>query len=284
MSGSPHPKGRRLVWAQELESLCLRLWLRLIRRRVTMKVGRLRAVFAARTEGEWRRVTELCGERALLQRLIGMLRPGEVVYDVGANVGTHTILFALAVGSSGRVIGFDPEPGMAERLRQNVRMNRLGNVVVIQKALGNRADVCTLHVHRKSGSGQHSLLEEPGREAVQVEMMEGDRLIKEQRLPPPNVVKIDVEGAEVGVIQGLQSALRQADCRLVCCEIHPRHLQRMGQTPEEVESALRELGFVEVGRMRRQHEYHWLGEKAPLLRQAGEHGQDAAGGARSPQG
>ncbi len=78
------------------------------------------------------------GEHRLLEMLIQACQPGNVVYDIGASIGTHTIFLAKRVGEYGRVIAFEPESQSFEQLQSNLWLNLLNNVAVFHIALGER--------------------------------------------------------------------------------------------------------------------------------------------------
>jgi hypothetical protein len=85
--------------------------------------------------------------------------------------------------------------------------------------------------------------------------VQGDQFLREQGIPQPNLVKIDVEGAELAVLQGLEKSLRHKDCRFILCEVHPKF---MGEPPDDIEKILSDYGFrCEIGKERRS-EYHIL--------------------------
>lgn len=190
--------------------------------------------------------SEAVKERHILELLVSALRPGDIVYDVGASVGLYTVLLAKAVGGRGQVVAFEPEKQSYMRLLDNVELNGLSNVRCIRKGLGDgpgegkifTIDGVTLPcllLPPESGSGCQVTCET-------VEVEKGDRLVAEEKLPLPRAVKVDVEGYEYRVIQGLSHTLAQPECELVCCEIHP-NLMPPSETPEDLLAALKSLGF-----------------------------------------
>ena len=227
----------------------------------TMTVGSVNARFHVSSRRELQRVSGMTGEKAVLAQFLGELRLGDVVFDVGANIGTHTVAFAKVVGEAGLVASFEPEPVTAERLRRNVELNALDNVVLMRCALGERESTELLYVDSRSGSGQHSLRPHDGRPAEEVRVLQGDALVRSGQLPTPNVMKIDVEGAELDVIAGLKESLANEACRLVFCEVHNAILERGGQDPDEVDRMLREAGFTEFETSSRGPEDHLIARK-----------------------
>ena len=186
------------------------------------------------------------GEREILELLTTEARPGDVVFDIGSNVGLYAVLLAKAVGSSGKIVAFEPHLQSCRRLTQNLELNNLENVRSFSKALSDKTGKATLHVG--SVNGNFSLVEPLAQtvaEEQQVEVIEGDRLREEEMLPLPTVVKIDVEGYEHAVIRGLRQTLAQPSCRLLCCEIHPWLLQA-GSGPDDILSLVQSLGFRRI--------------------------------------
>jgi len=212
--------------------------------------------------------SETLKERHILELMVSALHPGDVVYDVGASIGLYTVLLAKAVGNQGRVIAFEPEEQAYTRLLDNVRLNGLTNVRCIRKALGAEPGEGKISVI--DGVTSPTLLPLPEIatgsrvSSATVEVETGDRLAAEEKIPLPRAVKIDVEGYENAVVQGLRQTLTQPECQLVCCEIHP-NLMPSGATAEDLFAALKSLGFSAVdffpcggGRI----EYHVVCRKA----------------------
>lgn len=206
------------------------------------------------------------GERDVLELLIRTVRSGDVVYDIGASVGLYTVLLARAVGEQGQVIAFEPDSESYVHHQDNLKLNGLTNVRCIRKALGEQNGEGRLYV--VDGVSCPRLLRLPKSETTchvrseAIEMVEGDRFVESEHLPPPRVVKIDVEGYEYAVIHGLRRTLAQPSCRLVCCEIHP-HLLPPSEKPEAISALLRTLGFarIETQLRRRDNNFFLIGYK-----------------------
>ncbi|MCG2584985.1 FkbM family methyltransferase [Massilia sp. TS11] len=144
--------------------------------------------------------------------LAGLLRPGDTVIEIGANIGSETVGLARAVGPSGRVLAFEPQPGVYQMLCANVALNGLAQVQTFQ--LGCGAAEATLYVPRydfgaggKHNSGAVQLSAEARGEAVSVRPL--DQLTTE--LAQVRLIKIDVEGMERAVLEGAQALLKR--CR-----------------------------------------------------------------------
>lgn len=134
------------------------------------------------------------------------IRPGDVVIDVGANVGWYTLLAAKLVGPTGRVISVEASPTIAGRLRANVTLNPevADRVTVHNCAAGDREGSVPLFLADAENTGRSSIHGEPGmvREA-EVSMKPLAALLADVDLGRVRAIKIDVEGAEAEVVSGL---------------------------------------------------------------------------------
>lgn len=137
--------------------------------------------------------------------LAALVQPGAVVYDVGAHVGYFAAMAARAAGSGGRVVAFEPRPLNLGLLGRHIEWNRLETVQVFQAAVGERAGAGRFRDDRGTGTG-FLTDEERG---LQVAVVTLDGLVVEERLPPPNVIKVDVEGGEVAVLRGAAYILEE---------------------------------------------------------------------------
>lgn len=176
------------------------------------------------------------------QRVVAMLRelspPGTVMYDVGANVGTHTLALADAVGTDGTVIAFEPHSKTFEALEKNVARNGFGNVKMENRALGSETGSATLHIEQDNpGVGSHSLLRRTDTLATTetIGLIRGDEYATRTDLSP-DLIKVDVEGAELSVLKGLEQTLRNTRPRLVV-EVHDT------ADGDAVRSFLRDCGY-----------------------------------------
>lgn len=147
--------------------------------------------------------------------LLHFLRSDDLFIDVGANVGSYTILACAAIGARG--IGFEPIPGTHERLVENLRLNRLDDrVVALNQGVG--AEHATIRFTSDVGCMNHALAtDEPHANTVSVEVTTLDGALHGQS---PALMKIDVEGYETPVLQGAQQVLRNESLRAVIMELN----------------------------------------------------------------
>jgi FkbM family methyltransferase len=146
--------------------------------------------------------------------------PGAVVYDVGANIGATALLAARIVGPQGRVIAIEPQPECAAAVRASAQLNGFGWLDVVEAAAAastGRAELIVVSDAlwtRLAEVGDHGL--EERRETVATIALD------DLDAPPPDVVKIDVEGAELEVVAGMRRLLAEAR-PLVICEMHGKN-------------------------------------------------------------
>jgi len=174
------------------------------------------------------------------------LREGMCVFDVGANIGYYTLLAARAVGSSGRVWAFEPEPHNFALLTRNVTENGFANVRLINAAVSDRAGVLRLHLD-DANFGAHSLevgsVRTSSGRSVEVETVFLDRFAEEASTFEAGVlVKVDVQGAEALVVEGAQRLLGLPNVTLFL-EIWPEALERAQADAGRLLAALEDLGF-----------------------------------------
>ena len=241
----------RLVRALGLKEILWRLYKRWILSpdgSFGLTEGGVEARFHARYRSEPQAIKEcLQDEEDFLKALTTTLRPGDVVFDVGSHLGQFAIPLAKIVGDRGQVIAFEPDPQACERLRSHIVLNGLTNVRVFQKGLGDANQSGKLFVE---GHACPSLVPHEGEsdrlsQTEAIEIVQGDWLVRNEALPIPRAVKIDVEGYEYSVLRGLEQTLAHPSCELLCCEIHPEFLPQ-GITAEMVVKFVQSEGFSEL--------------------------------------
>ena len=152
-------------------------------------------------------------EPEVQETVAGLLQPGQVVYDIGASSGFYTLIAARAIGPAGVVVAFEPLPSSAVDLRKNIVLNGLENVIVLELAIGD--------------SPGRAVLVEAGLQAavavaaagVAVDVVTLDDLVAGERVPPPDLIKMDVEGAELAVLRGATRTLH-AHRPVLLVEVH----------------------------------------------------------------
>lgn len=136
--------------------------------------------------------------------LSSMLGPGRVAFDVGANVGFFTLLASRLVGSSGSVVAFEPMPSNVAALRRHMELNQVRNVTIFEAAVSDHHGTARFSPSWNPSMGR---LSEGGE--LEVEIVSLDDLVGGGTVPAPDLLKVDVEGAEMQVLLGGLRCLRE---------------------------------------------------------------------------
>jgi FkbM family methyltransferase len=175
---------------------------------------------------------------------------GQTIYDIGAWEGVFTCFFARAVGSHGQVITFEPNPKCREHILENVRLNGFNHVRLIGIGLSSTTGKDTLVFSARSlgvGSLQteikQQLLNGPGAVSIEIDLDTLDHQIAVHALPPPNLVKIDVEGLEYQVLKGMSETMAMYSPKLYI-EIHGAGEQGKLTNAHDVVVLLSQAGYT----------------------------------------
>ena len=164
---------------------------------------RIMTPFRAPVVGGW--------EPAAQRLMVRHVSPGSVAYDIGANIGIHTLLLSRLVGHNGQVYAFEPVPDLYARLCENVNLNpALPAARPVQLALGDHSGTAAFFTGHHAGAGH---LADSGPETgdrILVSTSVLDEFVYRDHHAPPGFVKIDVEGAEGSVLAGAEQVLSNA--------------------------------------------------------------------------
>ena len=161
-----------------------------------------------------------------------VVKEGDVVVDLGANLGYYTLLAARLVGEKGKVYAFEPEPINYSLLLKNIELNGYDNVVAVQKAVSNVAGKVRLFLDKKD-TGAHTIYQpDDEREFTEVESVILDDFFKDKE-HPINVIKMDVEGAEMAVFSGMDRIIRESENLKMFVEFYFPGMKRAGSAPQE---------------------------------------------------
>lgn len=136
----------------------------------------------------------------------------DVVYDIGAHVGFYTLLSSKLVGERGRVISFEPFPANLSYLERHVSLNSLKNVQIVGKAVSNRSGKMLFAIGPTSSMGH--LSDQESEKTIEVDTVELDKFIHDESLPIPNLIKVDIEGAEFEFCMGAQQLLKKHSVKI----------------------------------------------------------------------
>lgn len=182
-------------------------------------------------------------EGDMIEDFVASLQSDDVVWDVGANLGVFSLL-AADCATDGHVVAFEPFVPTARRLEENVELTQpAASVETVDVALWDESGETILGIDRAElGTQTPTLNPRSGQQTLTIQQAAGDHLVAAGDLPRPTVVKIDVEGAELPVLDGLQETLASDDCRLVLVEDHSA-LWGGEDAGSELRERLEHLGF-----------------------------------------
>jgi FkbM family methyltransferase len=182
-------------------------------------------------------------EKSLLARLLSEVQADETFWDVGASLGLYSVFVGLVL-TEGEVVAFEPHPQDARFTSRNLRLNGLDDrSEVVEVALASERGRAELQ-NEPRRTGRQLTTERGSSPTVTVTTHAGDTLVAERGLPTPDVMKIDVEGAEGEVIGGLSNVLAETPPRLIYCEIHTEKIGEFGTTVDQFTATLKEYGYA----------------------------------------
>ncbi len=190
-------------------------------------------------------------EGRFARSMLDELRPGDVAWEIGANRGLYTRQFCEKVGRSGKVLAFEPTPVCFQDLTEHCRDDLAKNLTCFQLAIGRESGSVRMAMADDPLGATHTVLTSGQRSTssntIEVEIASGDDLIAKRGLALPTFLKVDVEGSELDVFQGMPKALSAPGCRAVFCEVHFGLLADRGQpyASQEIESLLERCGLTE---------------------------------------
>jgi FkbM family methyltransferase len=146
-----------------------------------------------------------------------MLDTGNVFFDIGANIGFFSLLAARIVGSTGAVYAFEPVPENAALVEKNARFNKFDNIKIFKLAMASTTGKEELLLARYAGGASLKTAGTPPDHSgsIIVETSTVDDFLQAQKVRPPDIVKIDVEGAELDVLHGMVDTLRNRGPKLI---------------------------------------------------------------------
>ena len=180
-------------------------------------------------------------ERYIVTKLLRIIQPRDICWDIGANIGFYTCFLAAQVEETGAVVAFEPAARTYGYLHENVSLNGFRNVTVVNKGIGDKAEQRHLHYSEAGLAEGTASLKYTDRRAAseRVRLDTIDNLIRE--LPIPDFIKIDVEGYQLEVLRGGERCLR-THAPLLMAE-----LKDVGETNRaifgEIEDYVAELGY-----------------------------------------
>jgi FkbM family methyltransferase len=202
-----------------------------------------------------------CDSRDLIQRFIslygvwephmtrwlqGRLGAGDTFIDVGANIGYFAVLGSRLVGPTGRVVAIEASPTFHDRVLQHIGLNGCDNVRAVNAAVSDSHKKLTFVLASSNNMGANSIVpyDGPAESSFEMEARPLPEVLDADELARARVIKIDVEGAEGGVIRGLAPALGQLRPDVeIAVEVTPERMSQLGDSIDELMETMAQHGF-----------------------------------------
>lgn len=217
-------------------------WLGAASREVLVETRHEFSIWCDRSDYIGRTIIDSGEWEPLISRTIqACLRPGDLAIDVGANIGYDTLLMSTAVGTSGQVLAFEPNLDNLGRLIRNLQQSRVNNVCVQSTALSDRPGWGDMSLDGEFG---HANLRNDGqsKRTQKILTLDLDALLHLESGRRIQLVKMDVEGFEYKVLQGMKRWLAQVDN--IICEVQLQFLERCGASAQALFELMLAHGFI----------------------------------------
>lgn len=213
------------------------------RNRFTQSIGQNNVRFTVHGREDYRLSKINAEDEVVITDILSELRSGETFFDVGSAVGAYAIGVAKNC-STVNVVAFEPNPKNRNLLELNVTANDV-DLEIMPVALADRDDFIAFEAPRVSGSA-HLCREDSDESQESVKALRGDTFTAESGITP-DILKIDVEGAEPWVIDGFRETFSESETRAIYCEVHRPNtgnsITEFGITPDVFEEELEDMGF-----------------------------------------
>ena len=186
-------------------------------------------------------------EQEVKEIFLENISPGDFVLDVGSNIGDYTLLACKKVGTSGKVLSFEPLSETFLTLNRNLQLNEITNCVSYQKAVGEKSGLSNLYKNNLSGTMGHLDSSLNGKDLIkrdEIEVLTIDDVLASEQIDTVNMIKIDVEGFEHEVLLGCLQSFKEKKIKKIMCEVHHSYLESKGKSEELIFDFLREYNFT----------------------------------------
>ena len=170
-----------------------------------------------------------------------IVKNGDIVIDVGANIGYYTLILAKLVGDGGKVFAFEPEQDNFRLLNKNIEINSYKNVVCENMAVSSSNGKCVLYLDHQN-KGSHSLVDDgASKQTVEIKTISLDEYSFNSKI---SLIKMDIEGHEMKALNGMKNFLEKNSNIKIITEFSPTLLSYSGVKPKSFLKELTEYGFI----------------------------------------
>ena len=185
------------------------------------------------------------GKNNGFNKLIDLAKGKKVVYDIGAHIGLCTMPISRVLNEGGRCYAFEPAKANVKLLKQHLKMNNINNVHVIESLVGGERleRVGFYEMNGDSGMNTISRVKKGVKEYKMTfkKQITIDGFVKEKGFVP-DLIKIDVEGAEIRVLSGGEEVLKKYHPEIII-SVHPKHIKDLGYSLDHLRKTISDLGY-----------------------------------------
>jgi FkbM family methyltransferase len=198
--------------------------------------------FSSKSYIEWKILSEGNYEPSTGDIIRMSLKPGDTALDVGANIGVHTLRMAQSVGANGKVLACEPLPHLQTKLKNNVLLNRYEDIVeIIPKALSDYNGKTKIKAEVSSFNQGTGRMDTDG--DIETEVIQGDDLLNQKDIEQLALIKIDVEGFEMKVIEGLKESIGKYKPRIIV-EYDAEYWKMCNSSWQDLSKILKKIGYT----------------------------------------
>jgi FkbM family methyltransferase len=164
-------------------------------------------------------------ERMSTKNIYKEIKKGDIVIDIGANIGYYVLIESKIVGKKGKVYAIEPVPKNFEMLKKNIEINKCSNIEMFELAIGDKKCLSEINLSsRCNWSSMIYLKEADVKEKINVNVNTLDNFIKDKKYP--NFIRMDVEGYEYNILKGMESIFKNKKPLKIFIELHPHIMKR----------------------------------------------------------
>jgi FkbM family methyltransferase len=176
-----------------------------------------------------------------LNLIHSIIKPGNNVLDIGANIGFYTTVFSELVGPNGKVFAFEPEPVNFNYLQQNCK--KLVNVRLNNKAVSDTTGTLKIYLSKMLNVDHRTYKIDDYSEVKEIAATSIDDYLKANGNPPIDFIKMDIQGFEMSALKGMMQTLKNNSGMQIISELWPYGLQKAGSSATEMVELLNSEGF-----------------------------------------
>jgi len=170
------------------------------------------------------------------------IKTGMTVIDIGANLGHYAAIASRLTGEQGLVVAFEPEPNFFKLLSKNISRNDMKNVACFELAIAEKNGLVNLHISNENKGNNSIIYSGESETFVQVKTTTLDDFLVSQKITKVDIIKMDIEGAEILALEGMKNTLIKHQ-PLLFLEFSPYSILKTNRNPIDFLSTLHEIGY-----------------------------------------